>query len=349
MELSETVKILLSFMAAFVISYVSTPQVIKLAHRLGAIDVPKDNRRVHKTPIPRLGGISIYCGFLAASLAFVQMSPKLAAVIIGSLIIVGIGIVDDIKPVSPKVKFSAQILAAGIVMAFGVRIEWLTNPFDRVDGMAYIGILGYPLTLLWIVGATNTVNLIDGLDGLAAGVSAIAAVTLTFVAFLNGQYTAAILLMALAGGALGFLPYNFNPAKIFMGDTGSLLLGFILAVVSVEGVMKSAAALAVAIPVLAMGFPIFDTTFAIIRRAANGRSIVQADKGHLHHRLLSRGLSQKQTVLFLYGISIVLGASAVTICEVSLQESMLVISGVALLLYYGIVKLKLLSLDDEIE
>ncbi|WP_293398004.1 glycosyltransferase family 4 protein [Peptoclostridium sp.] len=349
MELKSIMNVFLSFGVAFAVSYLLTPYVIRLAHKVGAIDVPKDDRRVHKKPVPRLGGIGIFVGFIVASFMFVDMSPLHMSIIAGSFIIVGIGIIDDIKPVSPKVKFSAQILAAFVVMYFGVRIEWLTNPFDKVDGMMYLGMFGIPLTLLWIVGATNTINLIDGLDGLAAGVSAIAALALTLVAVINNQSTEVVLLVALAGGALGFLPYNFNPAKVFMGDTGSLFLGFILAVISIEGVMKSATALAVAIPILAMGFPIFDTTFAIIRRAANGKSIVEADKGHLHHRLLSKGLSQKQTVLALYGISIMLGVSAVAICEVSTMEAVGVLSVVMMAIYYGMIKLRLLSLDDELE
>ncbi|OPJ55269.1 glycosyltransferase family 4 protein [Alkalithermobacter paradoxus] len=339
-------KNILVFITAFGISYFFTPIAIKIAHKVGAIDVPKDNRRVHKTPIPRLGGISIFLGFLASLIYIDAITPKITGILIGALIIVGIGIIDDIKEINAKVKLLGQICAALVVIFSGIRISWITNPFVAGNGLITLGILSVPFTIIWIVGATNTVNLIDGLDGLAAGISAISSTTLAFIAYVNGQQTSAILLMALAGGAIGFLPYNFNPAKIFMGDTGSLFLGYMISVIAIEGVIKSAAALAVALPVIALGLPIFDTAFAIIRRLANGKPIMQADKGHLHHRLLSKGLSQKQTVLVLYGISLFLGLSAVILREADMFLSALVLSLNIALMYYGITKLKLLSVDD---
>lgn len=349
---SNIIKLVMAFVLSCFISYILTPQVVKLAHKLGAIDVPTDERRVHKKPIPRLGGISIFVGFLVSSIFFVGINHKMTGILIGAFIIVGLGIIDDIKPLSAKVKFLGQIFAACIVMYFGIRVEWVTNPFDKVDGMLFLGIFSFPITLLWIVGATNTINLIDGLDGLAAGVSAISAITLTIVAYIahvnmGASLNSSLLLIALAGGAVGFLPYNFNPAKIFMGDTGALFLGYILAVISIEGVIKSATALAVAIPILALGFPIFDTTFAIIRRAVNGKSIVEADKGHLHHRLLNKGLSQKQTVLALYSFSIILGFVAIIITECSFVQALLVLFAVAIAMYYMMIKLNLLSLVED--
>ena len=341
------IKMILALITSFGISYLSTPLAMKLAHKIGAIDVPKDNRRVHKEPIPRLGGLAIFLGFIITSMIFVDINKKMIGIFLGALIIVIIGIIDDVKEIKAKVKLGVQILAAVIVVIFGVQIEWVTNPFDTIDRTFQLAaVIGIPVTIFWIVGATNTVNLIDGLDGLAAGVSAIAATTLSFVSFINHQQTYAVLLLALAGAAIGFLPYNFNPAKIFMGDTGSLFLGFVLSVIAIEAAIKSAAALAIAIPILAIGLPIFDTTFAIIRRASSGKPIMQADKGHLHHRLLNKGLTQKQTVLILYAISMVLGISAILISELRFYNSVIILFLDFMLMYYGIIRLKLLSSDE---
>ncbi|KXZ40532.1 UDP-GlcNAc:undecaprenyl-phosphate GlcNAc-1-phosphate transferase [Alkalithermobacter thermoalcaliphilus JW-YL-7 = DSM 7308] len=340
------INLILALITAFGISYFFTPLAIKLAHKLGAIDVPKDNRRVHKTPIPRLGGISIFLGFLSAYFYIGSFNSKILGMFLGSMLIVLLGVIDDIKEINPKAKLTGQILAALIAIFSGIRISWVTNPFGIESNLIALGVLSIPITIIWIVGITNTVNLIDGLDGLAAGVSAIASITLAFIAYVNNQEISAILLMGLTGAALGFLPYNFNPAKIFMGDTGSLFLGYILSVIAIDAVIKSATALAVIIPVLALGLPIFDTTFAIVRRLLNGKPIMQADKGHLHHRLLSKGLSQRQTVLILYCISSFLCISALILSRSDVFESILVLSLNIVFIYYGITKLDLLSLDD---
>lgn len=313
-------KFILPMMIAAMVSLVSTPLVKKLAHRVGAIDIPKDDRRVHKTPIPRLGGLAIYLGFVLSVLIFFQINQEILGMIIGSTIIVLMGIVDDIKPLSAKLKLAIQIIAAYILVRFGIQIDFVTN-FLNPDKVVYLGIFTVPLTIFWIVGITNTVNLIDGLDGLAAGISAIAAITLSYVAFVNNFHEAAILTLIIAGSCIGFLPYNFNPAKIFMGDTGSLFLGFILSAIAINGTIKGATALTMAVPILALGLPIFDTTFAILRRARNGRPIMEADKEHLHHRLLSIGLGQKRAVLVLYFISSLLGASAVLLTNQKYLDS----------------------------
>lgn len=337
---------IIALIVSFMISYFSMPHVIKLAHKIGAIDVPKDARRVHTKPIPRLGGLAIFGAFAATSLIFIdKMDFKYIGIMLGSMIIVASGMLDDLYNIRPKYKLLAQITASLVVIGFGIRVDFLTNPFDTVDGMMYLGYFGIPLTVFWIVGITNTVNLIDGLDGLAAGVSAISATTMIFVAYSNEQYMAALLLTMVVGGALGFLPYNFNPAKIFMGDTGSLFLGFILATISVEGVMKSKAALSMAIPIFAIGLPIFDTSTAMIRRYINKKPIMEADKGHLHHRLLSKGLSQRQTVLILYAISILIGGSAILLYESNIYESMFVVAVNMVFLYYMIIRLKLFSVE----
>lgn len=348
------IKLVMAFFLAFAVAYVATPQAIRLAHKLGAIDVPKDGRRVHKKPIPRMGGMAIFAGFLVSALIFVPMTHKLLGVLVGTLMIVGMGLIDDVKPLKAKTKLLIQVLAAGIAVYSGIRIEWISNPFDTVDGMFYIGWVGIPLAIFWIVGITNTVNLIDGLDGLAAGVSAISAITMAFVAYgsisgnsdgayILSQTNSTLLLLALAGGAVGFLPYNFNPAKIFMGDTGSLFLGYTLSIIAIDAAIKSAATLAIAIPVLALGIPIFDTTFAIIRRANAGKPIMEADKGHLHHRLLGKGLSQKKTVLILYAISGILGLSAVLISQFNFNHGLIVLALDILFIYYGVIRLKMFS------
>lgn len=339
--------IYIAFLIALAVAYIATPFVIKLANRVGAIDVPKDNRRVHTVPIPRLGGIAIFIGFMAGVLANVEMDTKLIGVLVGAAIIVTMGYFDDIKPLSAKVKLLVQIIAAAIVIYNGVLIERVTNPMSLIVAVEkpYIelGIWAYPLTLFWIVGVTNAINLIDGLDGLAAGVSTISALTLTAVALFMGSDYVAVLAAILAGATIGFLPYNFNPAKIFMGDTGSLFLGFMLSVLSVMGVLKSTAALSIMVPILAIGLPIFDTFMAIIRRALSGKSLMEADKGHLHHKLLAIGLSQKQAVLTLYSISAILGFSAVAMVEATFKVAAILVLAVFFLASMGV---KYLGLAD---
>lgn len=316
---------IIAFMAALAVSFITTPYIKKLALKIGAIDVPKDERRVHDKPIPRLGGLAIYIAFAAVILALVPYSPKMIGILAGATVIVILGVVDDIRPLPSKLKLLVQVAAAVILVASGVRVEWVTNPFDNVDGMAYLSYFSYPISIFWVVGVTNTLNLIDGLDGLAAGIASIASLSLLAVSVMNGHPVVVIYTAALAGAAIGFLPYNFNPAKIFMGDTGSTFLGFVLAAISIEGAIKGAATLAIAIPILALGLPIFDTTFAIIRRAVNGKPIMEADRGHLHHRLLALGLSQRQVVFTLYAVSAFLGLGAIVITQDNPVKSIAVV------------------------
>ncbi len=342
-------KFIIVFLVALAISYILTPYAKKLAYKIGAIDIPKDNRRVHTKPMPRLGGLAIYISFIITALMTLQLTTELVGLLIGATMIVAIGIIDDCKQISAKLKLLVQILAALVVVYSGVRIEGISFALSR-GGYIGLGVLSVPLTVFWIVGITNTVNLIDGLDGLAAGVSFIAALSLAYVAY--GQSadigtSMAMLLIILAGGLLGFLPYNFNPAQIFMGDTGSLLIGFLLATISVEGLIKSATTLAVAIPILALGVPVFDTAFAIIRRLVNKRPIMEADKGHLHHKLLEHGFSQKQTVLVLYFISAVLGGSAVLISESSRMTAYQVLLIIATTVLLGALRIGLMKKNEE--
>jgi UDP-GlcNAc:undecaprenyl-phosphate GlcNAc-1-phosphate transferase len=331
---------MVAFVVALVTSYLLTPHVKRFAIRAGALDKP-DFRKVHTQPIPRMGGLAIYAGFLLAVLASVHINRELFGILLGGTVILAVGIMDDLKPMPAKVKLFGQILAACVPMLFGVRIEWLTNPFG---GMIYLEYLSIPLTVLWVVSLTNTVNLIDGLDGLAAGVSTIASVTILLMAAQQNFWTVAILMSALAGSAFGFLQHNFNPAKIFMGDTGSMFLGYMLAAVSVLGTVKSAATIALVVPIIALGLPIMDTAFAIIRRFNSGKPIFKPDKGHLHHRLLAMGLSQKQVVLLMYVISAGLGASAILLTETTVYYAVAII--LLLLVLAGVVAMKTGVLKD---
>lgn len=336
-----------AFLIALFVALIVTPAVIVLAAKTGAMDAP-DARKVHKGPMPRIGGLAIYCGFMAAILAmlnFAELTQEVANGVIGLLLggtlIVIIGLIDDYKNLPAKVKLLGQILAACVVVYFDVRIDVITDPFGDY---LYLEYLAAPATVFWIVGLTNTVNLIDGLDGLAAGVSTIASITIMLVALQEDVMIVALFTAALAGAALGFLRYNFNPAKIFMGDTGSMFLGFILAGISVIGAVKCTATIALIVPILALGLPIMDTTFAIIRRYRGGVPIFKPDKGHLHHRLLDLGFSQRQAVLLMYVISALLGLSAVALNEVSGGMSIVIVVCVLLVVFWGARKLGIFRL-----
>ena len=307
--------IIAAFAVAAVLSYFFTPPVKNFAHKVGAIDVPKDARRMHKKPIPRLGGLAIYGGFLCSILIFGQLDETMLCVLLGAAIIVALGIFDDVLALGAKLKFVVQIVAAAIPVCIGdLQIGLFTtlNPLSDTP-IVHLGILAVPVTIIWIVGITNAVNLIDGLDGLAVGVSSIAAITMLAVALLTGNMPIAITMAALAGACIGFMPYNLNPAKIFMGDTGSTFLGYMLATVSIMGLFKFYAVISFAVPFLILGLPIFDTANAIIRRVAAGRSPMSPDRGHVHHKLIDMGFNQKQAVAILYAISATLGLTAVVL------------------------------------
>ncbi|MCQ5128220.1 undecaprenyl/decaprenyl-phosphate alpha-N-acetylglucosaminyl 1-phosphate transferase [Butyricicoccus faecihominis] len=305
--------IVAAFLVAGVLSYFFTPYVKKFAHKIGAIDVPKDTRRMHKEPIPRLGGLGIFMAFLCSILLFGKLDTPMLCVLLGALLIVVLGIFDDVMALGAKLKFVVQIIAAAIPVCIGgLRIDMFTNlnPFSD-DMYFHLGIFAIPVTIIWIVGITNAVNLIDGLDGLAVGVSSIAAITMLAVALLTGEMGIAITMGALAGACIGFMPYNLNPAKIFMGDTGSTFLGYMLATVSIMGLFKFYAVISFAVPFLILGLPIFDMANAIIRRLAEGRSPMSPDRGHVHHKLIDMGFNQKQAVAILYAVSGTLGLTAV--------------------------------------
>ncbi|MBE5812754.1 MAG: undecaprenyl/decaprenyl-phosphate alpha-N-acetylglucosaminyl 1-phosphate transferase [Clostridiales bacterium] len=322
------IEIIEVLVVAFIASFLFTPAIRKLAIKLNAIDVPTEKRRVHTKPIPRLGGLAIVLGFIISLLAhfILEISSgdiveydlifknQLMGLMLGILIIEIAGIWDDIKPIKAWTKLLFQIAAATVVVGFGVRIDFITNPFN--GAMIYFpNYIAIPLTMIWIVGITNAINFIDGLDGLAAGTASISSLSLLFISIFWSDYELIFLTAALAGATLGFLPFNFNPAKIFMGEAGSAFLGFTLGTISIMGMIKSYATLAIVIPLVVLGLPIFDTAFAIIRRLLKGQSPMKADRGHLHHRLVDSGLTQKQAVLILYAISAVLGLAGLLIVQ----------------------------------
>jgi len=336
----------ITFLLAFILAVSATPIAKKLAFRIGAIDIPKDDRRMHNKPIARLGGLAIVTAFLVSILFNVvsaavtstgtfTVTSQFFGMIIGILIIVAIGIVDDVKQLGAKLKFAIQIVAAVIVVATGTSINFVSNPL-AVTGMSNLSpVISFIFSVFWIVGITNAINFIDGLDGLAAGVSSIASLSLFIVSVLRGDVITAMITAALAGAALGFLPYNFNPAKIFMGDTGSTFLGFTLAVVSIQGTLKQYAAIAIAIPLLVLGLPLFDTLFAIVRRILQGKSPMEADRGHLHHRLIDMGLSQKQSVLVLYAVSSAMGLCAIVLADRGVLSALILVVTILVFLFGG--------------
>ena len=333
---------ILAFLIAVVVALAITPGVIFLAAKTGAMDAP-DARKVHKKPIPRIGGLGIYAAFMVSMLtvmAFTDLSAdvfhELVGLMVSGTMIVILGLIDDYTNLPAKVKLAGQIAAACVLVAFDVRIDFISDPFGD---FLYLEVFAIPATIFWIVGLTNTVNLIDGLDGLAAGVATIAAVTIFLVALQQDFLLVAVLTAALAGAAIGFLYYNFNPARIFMGDTGSMFLGFMLAGISIIGAVKSAATIALIVPILALGLPILDTTFAIVRRYRGGVPIFKPDKGHLHHRLLDLGFTQRQAVLLMYVISALLGLSAVALTEVSSTIAILIVCAVVAAVLFGAKKI----------
>ena len=334
-----------ALLAAALIALVTTPVVRSLAFKMRAVDVPKDNRRMHSHPIPRMGGLAIFLGFLFSVLIFVPLTDELRGMLLGAVVIVVLGVLDDIYALPAMPKFLVQIGAALIAVLQGNVITHLSNPnLFSANPIWNLGVLSIPFSVLWIVAITNAVNLIDGLDGLACGVSAISSMTLLVIALTVSEPQVALLMAALSGACLGFLPYNLNPAKIFMGDTGSTFLGYILAVVSIQGLFKYATIISFAVPFLLMGLPIFDTCFAILRRVSHGQSPMAPDRGHIHHRLIDMGLSQKQAVAVLYVISAILGLSAVVLTTSGVTKAMLflaslcVAGGVAAMLFLNRIK-----------
>lgn len=355
--------IAIAFLLAFITAFVITPYTIKLAKKVGAIDLPKDERRINKKPMPRLGGLAVIAGFLVSIIYLItilgiegslnlnteeQYYIKLAGFFLGALIIIITCFIDDVKGLPPIAKLIGQIIAAVIVMKSGIMIEHIDIPFFSGEGLTELNeIFSVILTLGWIVGITNAINLIDGLDGLSSGISLISCLSLLIIFSLNDSPIIAILMItALAGALTGFLPFNFNPAKTFIGDTGSNFLGFSLAVISILGVAKTYTAIVIVAPLIVLALPVFDTLFAIIRRIIKGKSlkaVVIADKGHLHHKMLKKGFTQKEAVLILYGISATLGMFAIVLLESGIWKALsfaLIVIAVIALGYKNMFKLR---------
>ncbi|GAB4247863.1 MAG: MraY family glycosyltransferase [Thermoleophilia bacterium] len=304
--LADTYGAFLGFGLAMAIVWALTPVVGEFARRMGIIDQPAA-RKIHAVPTPRLGGIAIYFGVIVPSLLFLSSDPVVRGILAGASLSVLLGLVDDVRDVPPRLKLLGQVAAAVILVFYGVRVETLSIPFL---GILSLGGLGIVFSVIWVVSIMNIVNFIDGMDGLAAGVCAIASVTFSIIAISLGRYDMGILAAILAGSTIGFLWHNFHPASIFMGDSGSLLLGFLLAAISLQGFLKGVATVALLIPLAVLGLPIFDTGFAILRRVKNRQPIYVADRGHLHHRFSNLGYTQRQTVVILYSWSASLSALA---------------------------------------
>jgi UDP-GlcNAc:undecaprenyl-phosphate GlcNAc-1-phosphate transferase len=313
MQGAPSFQVAFAFLVAAAIAAAAAPPVIALARRVGALDHPR-TRRVHVSPTPTSGGLAIFIGFAVGLIAALRLGSRggvaadvplgqVAAVLAGGAAIAFVGAMDDRFEMRAAPKFVAQVLCAAWLLPFGVSISGLA-------GHALPAWLGWLFTIIWVVAIVNAVNFIDGLDGLAAGVVGIASLALALVALGRGQIVAAAMSAALAGATVGFLPFNFNPARIFMGDLGSHFLGYIAAATAVLGTFKIAASLALLAPVVAFAVPIFDISWAMIRRYRTGQSIARADRNHIHHRLLERGLSQRQAVLLIYAVSAVCSALA---------------------------------------
>ncbi|PAE25824.1 MraY family glycosyltransferase [Bacillus sp. 7894-2] len=312
----------LTLILCFLCSVVLTPLVKKLAFRIGATDKP-EQRKVHQKIMPRLGGLAIYISFLLGVMIFQPSKEYHLPILVGSVVIIIIGILDDMYNLSAKIKFIAQIGAALIVVLWGgVEVSFINAPFG---GKIEFGYLAIPLTVLWIVGVTNAINLIDGLDGLAAGVSSIALITISVMAIIMGNtYVIAISTLVLVS-TIGFLLYNFHPAKIFMGDTGALFLGYMIGVLSLLG-FKNVTMISFIIPILILGVPLSDTFFAIIRRFINKQPLSAPDKSHLHHCLLNLGFTHRQTVLMIYAIAAFFGLAAVIFSQAKIWGSLVLIA-----------------------
>ncbi|TDO95076.1 UDP-GlcNAc:undecaprenyl-phosphate GlcNAc-1-phosphate transferase [Halanaerobium saccharolyticum] len=332
---------LAAFIITLILSLIITPVIIRLAHQLNFIDRPGE-RKINKKVIATAGGTAIYLAFMIPLRFFLPANQTITGIMVGGTFMLILGLLDDKFEISAPIKFIGQIIGALILIYYGVKINFITNPFG---GFIYLGIYTVPFTVFWIVSIINTINLIDGLDGLAAGVSIIAVLTLFAVALQENQVTAPMLAVLLAGSCFGFLKYNFNPAKIFMGDTGSMFIGYIIAAVSITGALKSAAAVTIFVPMLALAIPIMDTTFAIIRRIFNDRPIGEADHGHIHHRLLAIGMNQKQAVLSVYMISAILGTVAFVINGIKFDHALIIFISVILIIIYGAKKIGIFSVE----
>jgi UDP-GlcNAc:undecaprenyl-phosphate/decaprenyl-phosphate GlcNAc-1-phosphate transferase len=299
----------LAFGLALVVTWISTPVVKSLAWRIGAIDEPRQ-RGLHQFPTPRLGGLAILAGLISAGLVWLPHGQQTTGILVGAAVIVAVGVADDLLDLSADVKLAGQVLAAVIPVAAGVRVETMTLPFL---GHLDLGTMSYPLTVVGIVAVMNIVNFIDGVDGLAAGVCTIAALTFAVIALSLDRNAAGVLAMLTAGAALGYLRHGFHPASIFLGDSGSNLLGYMLAVIAVQGALKTNAVVALVFPLVILAVPILDSSFVIAKRIKYGKPVYVADSWHFHHRFANIGFSQRRTVLYLYGWTVAVALLALAL------------------------------------
>jgi UDP-GlcNAc:undecaprenyl-phosphate/decaprenyl-phosphate GlcNAc-1-phosphate transferase len=306
-ELGDHLGVLWGALVAFAVVVLLTPAVGGMARRLGVVDAP-GGRRVNQLPVPRLGGLALFLGLLVPALAFLPASHENRGLLLGAAVAVTIGIVDDFRGLPWYAKLAGQVAAAAVPAGFGVWIDRFTFPIVGIHNLP--SSVGIPVTILWIVAIMNMVNFLDGLDGLAAGVAAIAGLTFSVIALSLGKVDAAVLSAVVFGACVGFLRHNFYPARIFMGDSGALLLGYVLATVSVQGLLKTAATVALFFPLLVLAVPIVDTTFVVVRRLKHGERVFEADQAHLHHRFLRRGFSQRRAAATIWAWCITLAAAA---------------------------------------
>ena len=332
------------FFISLILSLICTPVSKKISFLVGAVDHP-NLRKIHENAIPRLGGLAIYTSFLITSLIFVEFNLQFQSFLLGSVIIVTIGIIDDIKELDAKIKLTGQILAVGPILNYILQMNSINNPIAEFIFGSYLVI---PFTILWVVGMINAVNLIDGLDGLAGGVTSISALAMAIICFGNEHLISCSLALILAGATLGFLKYNFNPAEIFMGDTGSMVMGYSLAVISLFSIMESSTAITMLAPVIALGVPIFDINFSVFRRLINGDHPFRADKEHLHHRFLHFGFNQKQTVFTIYIIALIFGVSAMLLAKYESSIVLLVVTSILLVLFMWLKEFNIIRLGSTI-
>lgn len=355
--------LVIAFLAAGTLSLVLTPLVMRFAAAVGAVDHPNE-RKVHSGVIPRLGGVAIFGSFLLSLLLYLILYPDFAhsswishgqglLLLPLLLIVVGLGVWDDVFQLTASRKVLVQFIIANIAYLGGFSITNVTHPFSAE--LLQLDVLSYPVTILWIIGITNAVNLIDGLDGLASGIATIAFLTILPISILNGDYASGIVSVLLAGALLGFLHYNFNPARVFLGDCGSLFLGFMLAVISVKSSTKGTAVLSITVPLLALGLPIMDTLVSMVRRLlgsfldehsretsllARLKRMFIPDCAHIHHRLVAKGFSKRKAVLILYTVSCVLGTCALAVNLANGITASLIVATAGVASFVGIRQLR---------
>ena len=306
-QLSDRLDVVWGALIALVVVVFLTPAVGGMARRLGVVDLP-GGRRINELPVPRLGGLALFLGFLVPTLVFLHSGRENRGLLLGAAVAVTVGIVDDFRGLPWFGKLGGQLAAAGVATGFGIWVDRFTLPFIGIHTLP--AAVGIPVTILWIVAIMNMVNFLDGLDGLAAGVAAISGLTFCVIALSLGKVDAAVLSAIVFGACVGFLRHNFYPARIFMGDSGALLLGYVLATVAVQGLLKTAATVALFFPLLVLAVPIVDTSFVIVRRIKHGEKVFEADQAHIHHRFLRRGFSQRRAALTIWAWCLTLSAGA---------------------------------------